>query len=79
MSKISFILERNRIKRNKNKNSKIQGSSRQVKIHMEITTQHNFKEELLQSRGRIYFINGSETWNLTKNMRKSSMPLTQEF
>ena len=29
---------------------------RQVKLYMEITTQHNFKEELLQSRGRICFI-----------------------
>ena len=31
-------------------------SSRQVKFHIEITTQHNFKKELLQSHGRICFI-----------------------
>ena len=34
----------------------ILGSSRRIKIHMEIPIQHNFKEELIQSRGRICFI-----------------------
>ena len=33
-----------------------ENKARQVEIHMEITTQHSFKEEILQSRCRICFI-----------------------
>ena len=47
------------------------GISRQVKFHIEITTQHNLKRNIFRAVVEYTLLYGSEAWTLTKKHEKN--------